>query len=499
MENNEQIAVVQKGIIGNILKDLMKQTLHFNLQPPQPYTNNVLQQQAILIQQKSLAIENSKKRRKTLNILLTALYQDVFNKAKQIKEKNKLLKDLLVELSFFVTENISHQPPSPPSPPPPPPPSPEDFFCSIEGSSLERGAAFSIGYDVESNFCALQGLQCSLGNTLNQASNLLRMLSLKTMSVSLKQTSTEKKLNTITTPPKLRFCKTAIEKAVSFSSSQSSLDMFIPSQGFSSIDKYSLNGEDKLCSAQVGLVTCPTEKFTMGVSYNYVHEPPRKYKEESTLVTKTLSTIHIFSSIINWNANGVGFTGNIAGCCGWGNINNTRYFIHDRGKTSSKGTPNINLIGGLLQIGYNLPISNLMTFTPYIEGILTTVAWNAYHELTGPVRCKVSDYRETSYEKSIGLRHNYIPSNKTQFQLWIAAVSGQYNIGKLYSDTLFSDYSCNTIIPLKKKIYEHVKLGIQYEMYVSDLCIIGLYSTIIFSHIQKPTDKTIRFFLQYTY
>lgn len=123
--------------------------------------------------------------------------------------------------------------------------------------------------------------------------------------------------------------------------------------------------------------------------------------------------------------------------------------------------------------------------TPYIEGILTTVAWNAYHELTGPVRCKVSDCREISCEKSIGLRYNYIPSNKTQFQLWIADVLDQYNIGKLHSDALFSDYSYNTTIPLKRKNYEHTKLGINYEMYVSELCIIGLYSIIVFSHIQK--------------
>ena len=497
MRDSEQLAADQLEIIGSILGDLIQQTLHFNIQPPQPYTNNVLQQQATLIHQKSLEIENSRKRRKTFNIFLKAWYNDVLKQANRIEEQNKLLQDLLAELSLVVIENTSYQPSRSPSPPPPPPPSPEDFFGSIEGSYLERAVASFTGYDVESNFCALQGLQCSLGNTLNQASNLLRMLSLKTMAISLKQTCTEREL--ITPSPKLRFCKTAIEQSVDLSSSQPSLDVFIPLQGFSSIDKYSSNGEDKLCSAQIGFVMCPTEKFTMGVDYGYVHEIPRKYKEDSTLVTKTRSTIHIFSSIVSWNTNGVGLTGHIIGCCGWGDINNTRYFMHDRKKASSKGTPSINLSGGLLQIGYNFPISNVMTVTPYIEGMLTTVAWNAYHELTGPVRCKISDYRETSCEKSIGLRYNYTPSNKTQFQLWIAGVLGQYNIGKLHSDVLFSGYSYNTIVPLKRKNYEHAELGINYEMYVSELCIIGLYSTMIFSHIQKPTDKTMKFFLQYMY
>lgn len=305
MKDSEQVVVVQKETIESMLQDLLQQTLNFNLYPPQPYTNNVLQQQAILIQQKSLEIENSRKRRKPLNMLLEFLYNDVFLQVKQIEAKKRLLEDLLAELSFIVTENISHQPPSSPSPPP----SPEDFFCSVEGSSLGRDTAFLTGYDIESNFCALQGLQCSLGNTLNQASNLLRMLSLKTMSISLKQTCTEREFNTIATSPKLRFCKTAIEQPTIFLSSQSSLDVFIPSQGFSSINKYSSNGEEKLCSAQIGFTMCPIEKFTMGVSYDYVHETPRKYKEDSTLVTKTRSTIHIFSSIINWNTNVVGFTG----------------------------------------------------------------------------------------------------------------------------------------------------------------------------------------------
>lgn len=497
VRHSEQLAADQLELIGSILQEIIEKTSDFNTQPPEPYTNNVLQQQATLIHQKSLEIENSRQRRKTLNIFLKAWYNDVLSQAKQIEEKNKLLQDLLAALFLVVTENTSHQPSCSPSPPSPPPPPPEGFFSPIEGSSLESALASFTGYDVESNFCALQGLQCSLGNTLNQASNLLRMLSSKTISISLKQTCAEREL--ITTSSKLHFCNTAIEQPAAFSSSQSSLDVFTPSQGFSSIDKYSSNGEDKLCSAQIGFVMCPTEKLTMGVGYNYVNETPRKHKEDSNLVTKTRSVIHTLSSIVSWNTNGVGLTGHIAGCYGWGGINNTRYFIHGREKVSSKGTPNINLSGGLLQLGCNFPISNVMTVTPYIEGVLTTVAWNAYHELAGPVRCKISDYRETSCEKSVGLRHSYTPSSKTQLQLWIAGVLGQYNIGKLHSDALFSDYSYHTTVPLKRKNYEHVELGINYEMYVSDLCTIGLYSIIIFSHIQKPTDKTMRVSLQYMY
>ncbi|OMQ01796.1 hypothetical protein BW722_06740 [Lawsonia intracellularis] len=494
VRDSEHLAVDQLELIGSTLERVEEETLNFSIQPPQPYTNSVLQQQVTLINQKSVAVWNGIEKRKRLRSCLQALYTVVENKASQVEEKNKQLEEIVAECYLIVTGNSSHQTSRPPSPPPS---SPGGEVGSLEGSSLGSASASFTAYDVESNFCALQGLQCSLGNTLNQASNLLRMLSLKTMAISLKQNYAERELNTIVTSPKLSFCKTAIEQPVS--SSQPSLDVFIPFQGFSSTDKYSSNGEDKLCSAQIGFVMCPTEKFTMGVGYDYVHEIPRKYKEDSTLVTKTRSTIHIFSSIFSWNTNGVGFTGHITGCCGWGDINNTRYFIHGRGKASSKGMPRINLSGGLLQIGYNFPISNVMTITPYIEGMLTTVAWNAYHESIGPVRCKVSDYRETSCEKSVGLRHSYTPSSKTQLQLWIAGVLGQYNIGKLHSDALFSDYSYHTTVPLKRKNYEHAELGINYEMYVSDLCTIGLYSIIIFSHIQKPTDKTMRVSLQYMY
>lgn len=52
-------------------------------------------------------------------------------------------------------------------------------------------------------------------------------------------------------------------------------------------------------------------------------------------------------------------------------MKNTRTVTHGDSKASAKGTPDISLIGGLVQLGYNISISKSISITPYKEAMLS--------------------------------------------------------------------------------------------------------------------------------
>lgn len=200
----------------------------------------------------------------------------------------------------------------------------------------------------------------------------------------------------------------------------------------------------------MGIRSSPAEILTLGLMYDYMGNDLQQYKTTFAGLAKARITTSVLSSVVAFDPGKSGFTGQLAGCCGWGHTHNTRYVIYAGQNTTPRGNPNITLSGGLFQMGYNVPISNAMTITPYVEGMIATVNLDEYHEQKGPIPCKVSSHRKTSFERSLGLRHHWTIFDKVQLQTWIIGVLGQYTKGGLHSSSFFSSSLFNVNFPTKK-------------------------------------------------
>lgn len=122
-----------------------------------------------------------------------------------------------------------------------------------------------------------------------------------------------------------------------------------PLQITSSMDHYTTNLENKIRSSKVGIRSSPAEILTLGLTYDYMGNDLQQYKTTFAGLAKARITTSVLSSVVAFDPGKSGFTGQLAGCCGWGHTHNTRYVIYAGQNTTPRGNPNITLLVGFFK------------------------------------------------------------------------------------------------------------------------------------------------------
>ncbi|OMQ01789.1 hypothetical protein BW722_06735 [Lawsonia intracellularis] len=379
--------------------------------------------------------------------------------------------------------------------PKPPPPS-GGASASMANFSLGEGsAAFVSGYDILGNVSSLQELQCIFGNAITQVSSILKMWSLRnTFCIH------ETKCNMPHFFHSDIFRKK--EKKISdLSLPQLSLlsHLSAPYHMFSSVEGYYKNLEYKPHAIQAEVIVFPVTGLQLGVSYDFLENRMLKVRHNSFGSAKAKTTTNILSLAVSWNAEQTGLMGQAIGCYGWGYMPNTRYVPFVGEKISVNSKPDIELNGGLFQLGYNIQISSPIRLTPYVEGMLVTLGWKNYKEHYGVVSSNISNYKEALWERSVGLRGYWNINPQSNIQAWISKIFGRSNTTKLKATSLlFSIPVYKMTLPVLEKRFIKNELGMSYSMKLSDKMCMSLNSIFNYTNNTLHTQN-IQCSFQYVY
>lgn len=215
---------------------------------------------------------------------------------------------------------------------------------------------------------------------------------------------------------------------------------------------------------------------------------------KATMNTNALSAIFI------WDTGKTGFSGCIASYYGWGKMKNARQYLHTEETISSKGSPDIMLGGGLIQLGYNCFISKSVMITPYIEYLFITTGWKEYNEITGPLPSHISSAKEQLISKNIGIRSRINLMGNSQLQTWVTGVFGQRNLGTITAQPLKSTNSIyKAMVQKSKNKYVQGEGGLSYEVIVTNNCKIGLSGDVQFEKNRPLKNGNVRCFFHLTY
>lgn len=275
-----------------------------------------------------------------------------------------------------------------------------------------------------------------------------------------------------------------------------------PYRVFGGVDSYSKNLEHKIRSSQAGVMFTPHNGYTVKLLYDRHKKDVQEHSglQLGTAIGSVKSYIDTdgLSTIFSWYPCGSGFTGHLAGYYGWGQLKNTRFFTHADNQACSKGSTDIHLNGGMIQIGYIFLLSKKLAIIPYIESILSRVGWHSYKETIGVLPCTISSHKEVCLEKSIGLFCQWNISASTQLQCWGIRTSGTSNVDKVTSQPTRGPNTYTIVVPNYKKKYMRTELGLSYSSKLTDFFTIVLNSNAQFNsnkrHIQNATVH-----LRYTY
>lgn len=387
-----------------------------------------------------------------------------------------------------------------PKPPPPPPGGASTSLVSFDAG--EGTSSFVSGYDTLGNINSLQGLQCVLGRTTSQVSTILKMWSLKNMSCPH-----ETRKNIVITHRLQNDIVSHIKRQKKpFCSSSPHLSLLsklsVPYHMFSFSEGYHTNLEYKPHTMQAGIIAYPCLGLGVGLAYDYLEGRSDSFVKTQYNVSgsvKAKTTTNILSSTIAWNMDQTGLMGQIIGCYGWGYMRNTRHFPFIRKNVGVHSNPEVELNGGLLQLGYNIQSPFSIMFTPYIEGMFVTVGWKKYREHYGILSGTISNYKEQIWERSVGLRGYWDISPQIQVQAWISKVFGHSNTAMLKATSLlFSIPLYEVWLPVTKKNYIKNEIGMSYSMNLLDMVNIGLKG--ILHHTNDTlTAQSLQFSLRYMY
>lgn len=428
--------------------------------------------------------------------LIRRMKKENQQETEQVEKKEEELKALMMLLESYSQCSSGG---SPSDPPPPPPPS--GSATGIFSGSMGQCSAFIPEYNSQENICSLIELQNVLRNTSKQISTFLQTLSLHALRFQSKKTvnpliATE---STNTTETKTYSNYSLLKGRTKKNSEPKNENVTFPSlyNMFYSLDKYNVNMEEKCRSAQLGFISYSVEKTIIGFAYDYSFNKVTKDREMVVGSTKATTNTHMLSSIMTYNTNEKGLTGQLATCYGWGKINTTRYVIPVERHIGIKGAPNIKLGGALAWVGYNFFLSPSMRFTPYLEGVVTKVVRNAYCETVGNLSSKVSSHNEQVVETNVGLWYSYDMVSKAHLHTWTAVILGNHLIDKLTYSPLIESVSSKLVLPKNRKKYTYTEFGIAYEVKPQEVCTVSINGEIRFSKTQKPDDGSMKLFVTY--
>lgn len=297
------------------------------------------------------------------------------------------------------------------------------YSSSSPDSSQGGGSGMSTlipGYNIHSQTSSLQGLQCVLLSAVEQVVDNLRALTLKAVN-----TSKENKFNVASFSHRTSKKNTFPQKPfpVNVPTSKQEVDNRInPSlkkfHVFTAMDNYSMNLERKVRSGQLGIITNIFSDLSIGLAYEHNNSSSKEHvgaiwgsgigSAKATMNTNALSAIFI------WDTGKTGLSGCIASYYGWGQMKNARQYLHTEETISSKGSPDIILGGGLIQLGYNCFISKSVMITPYIEYLFITTGWKEYDEIAGSLPSHISSTKEKLISKNIGIRNRINLTERSQ-------------------------------------------------------------------------------------
>lgn len=363
------------------------------------------------------------------------------------------------------------------------------------------------GYNHESQYGSLKGLQCVLLGAVEQMSTNLKTLVLKT-SLYLSGTKGKKTSSLIARESKktcMSLCgKEASAKKIMKNDSSNLLSLLNTCHLFGYTDSYLSNQENKVSSGKVGLLMNPISNVSIGLTYNRYKNHGKEYHgaqlDTSFGSAKANMEIDGFSAVVAWNSEEKGLTGYFSGCHNWGQMKNTRRVMQAGKEMRTKGSPDVQLSGVLGQLGYTFPLSKNISCVPYIEATHIVVKWNQYKEDSGSLPCMVSSYIEQFQEKTIGLRTSMKITDKAILQTWVAGGTVQHITSNITSMPLASSlllYKTSVLGSKKKSFYS--EYGTLYEMNVTDFCKVDLHGSLRLKKNQKLDNCQMRLHFQYLF
>lgn len=272
---------------------------------------------------------------------------------------------------------------------------------------------------------------------------------------------------------------------------------------FVTFDSYETNFEHKLGSGQAGIVADMTSGVCLGLVYSRHNNHGKMYSgipnSPWTGMIKVRTNTESLSAGLAFNIGGTGVTGHFASCYGWGKAKNIRSFIHGTMEVCSKGSPDIRIAGGLVQLGYNLSVSKQIRLIPYIETTCSVVQCGSYKESLSLFSCELTKNKEQVIEKSIGLRSYWKPSDMLQAQLWIAAVSGCRDVKSLSCNIVKSRLKHEVSVPSKQTRYKKTDVGLSYLINITPRLCLEMNGMTSFENIKKSKEKQLTLFFTYNY
>ncbi len=346
-------------------------------------------------------------------------------------------------------------------------------------------------YNPEGQFSSLLCMQGILLGASEQV-----VTSLKLLAIKASEDKTEKK--TLYPIKKIRLAGPMVSPNPLTMPPSSTIRMF------SSMHNASSSLGRKHSSGSMGMLAEVIQGLHIGLGYSCYKDP---FKEHSginlgsaTSLVKAKTTSENFATILSLNPYNSGITAHLATSYGWGKVKNIRKVFHGNTALGTKGSPDITLAGGLLQLGYNVPLSNRTSITPFVESVFSKVCWNSYTEKSGALPCKISKNKEVLLEHSIGLRNHWKVTETSQLQAWISNIFGHRNLESVHLQPLHTSISHYTIaVPDRKLSYSRIELGLTYELTHMDALRIALQGKAQFSKKQKPESQHISVSLQYVY
>ena len=355
----------------------------------------------------------------------------------------------------------------------------------------------------EGQFSSLQSLQFALSDSSELISGTLKSLALKAHSSCKHLSTTHKKSQLRSSNRKTSGSFNKITSPIENTNIIDALQPTKPYTVFTSMNKYTTNLENKLRSAQAGIMLNFSPTINIGLAYNCNKKEYKEYSgaqlNSSNGSVKSKSTTDGLAAIFTLNPEKKGLTGTMIGSYSWGKVTNSRRVTHGEKHIVTKGSPDITLTGGLVQIGYNIPTIKTLMLTPYVECLISNVRWSPYTEKQSPVTYKISENRKNLLEKSIGLKTKCELTEHSQLQTWIVGSSGLKKTNSLSSNSMITPLFKYTIsAPSYKKKYTKAEGGLSYEVQLSPTLTLGVDGILSFEKIKK-IEKKQHMFLHFNY